>query len=76
MTSAPDFLAPYLVHFTTKPNAVESLQIYEQYLNDIRTDYAGRLNHLKQQLDDVSLKSMMIKMDYFCDGFAFVVGLC
>lgn len=56
MTSAPDLLAPYLVHFTTKPNAMESVQIYEQCLNDIRNDYVGKLNHLKQQFEDVSIE--------------------
>lgn len=54
MTSAPDLLAPYLAHFTTKPNAMESLNIFEQCLNDIRIDYADRLGNLKQKLEEVS----------------------
>lgn len=54
MTSAPDILAPYLVHFTTKPNAIESVQIYEKCLNDIQIDFTERLTMLRHQLDDVS----------------------
>ncbi|XP_031633973.1 coiled-coil domain-containing protein lobo [Contarinia nasturtii] len=54
MTSAPDILAPYLVHFTTKPNEIESLQIYEKCLNDIQIDYTERLALLRQQYEDVS----------------------
>lgn len=54
MTSAPDMLAPYLVHFTTKPNAIESAKIYEECLNDIQTDFTERLNFLRRQYDDVS----------------------
>lgn len=56
MTSAPDILAPYLVHFTTKPNAIESVQIYEKCLNDIQIDFTERLTMLRQQLDDVSVR--------------------
>lgn len=54
MTSTPDILAPYLVHFTTKPNAIESVQIYEKCLNDIQIDFTERLAMIRNQLDDVS----------------------
>lgn len=54
MTSTPDILAPYLVHFATKPNAIESIQIYEKCLTDIQTDFTERLTMLRYQLDDVS----------------------
>lgn len=53
MTSTPDILAPYLVHFTTKPNAIESVQIYEKCLNDIHTDFTERLAMIRNRLDDV-----------------------
>lgn len=55
MTSNPDILAPYLVHFTTKPNDIESVQIYEKCLNDIQIDFTERLAWLRNQLDDVSV---------------------
>lgn len=54
MTTAPDILTPYLVHFATKPNAIESVQIYEKCLNDIQTDFTERLAMLRNQLKDVS----------------------
>lgn len=54
MTSAPDILAPYIVHFTTKPNAIESVQIYEKCLNDIQTDFTELLTTLRQQHEDVN----------------------
>lgn len=54
MSSTPDILAPFLVHFVSKPTATESLQIYEQCLNNIRSDYEAMLNHLKQQHENVS----------------------
>lgn len=54
MSSTPDILAPYLVHFTSKPTATESLKIYEQCLNDIRFDYEAMLNQLRKQHENVS----------------------
>lgn len=53
MTSAPDILAPYLVHFDTKPNAIESVQIYERCLNDIQTDYTERLEIVRKKHEEV-----------------------
>lgn len=53
MTSAPDILAPYLVHFDTKPNAIESVQIYERCLNDIQTDYTERLDIVRKKHEEV-----------------------
>lgn len=55
MTTAPDILAPYLVHFDTKPNAIESVQIYEKCLNDIQTDFTERLEILRKQHEDVRI---------------------
>lgn len=53
MSSTPDILSPYLVHYTSKPTATESLKIYEQCLNDISSDYDALLNHLKHQHENV-----------------------
>lgn len=61
MTSAPDILAPYLVHFDTKPNAIESVQIYERCLNDIQTDYTERLDIVREKHDEVWFFSFEIK---------------
>lgn len=58
MTSTPDILAPYLVHFTTKPNAIESVQIYEKCLNDIQTDFTERLTILRHQHEDVNFANI------------------
>lgn len=55
MSSTPDILAPYLVHFISKPTATESLEIFKRCLDDIRSDYDEMLNHLKQQHENVSL---------------------
>lgn len=70
MTSTPDILAPYLVHFTTKPNAIESVQIYEKCLNDIQIDFSERLAMLRNQLDDVStscVHALFISHDFTHD---------
>lgn len=61
MTSAPDILAPYLVHFDTKPNTIESVQIYEKCLNDIQNDYTERLTVLRKNYEEVLTKNS----DYF-----------
>lgn len=53
MSSTPDILAPYLVQLVSKPTATESLKIYVQCLDDIRSDYEAMLNHLKQQHENV-----------------------
>lgn len=63
MTSTPDILAPYIVHFTTKPNANESLQIYEKCLNDIQIDFIESLAMLRNQLVDVRLSSYDFNLD-------------
>lgn len=54
MTSTPDILAPYLVHFPAKPNAADSVHIYEKCLNDIQTDFTERLAFVRQQFDHVT----------------------
>lgn len=63
MTSAPDILAPYIVHFTTKPNAIESVQIYEQCLNDIQTEFTDLLATLRRQQEDVSSKFIRLILE-------------
>lgn len=63
MTSAPDILAPYIVHFTTKPNAIESVQIYEQCLNDIQTEFTDLLATLRRQHEDVSSKFIRLILE-------------
>lgn len=54
MISAPDILAPYLVYYKTKPNAMESMQIYQKCLNDIQMDFTERLTHLRGKYEEVS----------------------
>lgn len=56
MISAPDILAPYLVYYKTKPNAAESLQIYQKCLDDIQMDFTDRLTYLRGKYEDVSAK--------------------
>lgn len=63
MTSAPDILAPYAVHFTTKPNAIESVKIYEQCLNDIQTEFTDLLATLRRQHEDVSSKFIRLILE-------------
>lgn len=53
MTTAPDILAPYLVQFTGKPNAIESAKIYDECINGIQTEFTEHLNFLRRQYDDV-----------------------
>lgn len=59
MTSAPDILAPYLVHFTMKPNAIESVQIYEECLNDIQSDFTILLDSLRCEHEGVSSPNLL-----------------
>lgn len=54
MASAPDILAPYLVRFKHTPNAVESLEIFEQSLDDMKAIYTERLDNAKLKLDEVN----------------------
>lgn len=56
MTSAPDILAPYLVYYKTKPNATESVQIYQKCLSDIQMDFTERLTYLRGKYEAVSRK--------------------
>lgn len=53
--SSPDFIAPYLVRFVNgKPNATESIDIYEKCLQDIQNDFTDLLNNLQQLYDQVN----------------------
>lgn len=55
LNAPPDFIAPYLVRFTNgKPNATESIEIYEQCLKTIQTDFTDLLNNLQQLYDQVN----------------------
>lgn len=54
MASAPDILAPYLVRFKHTPNALESLEIFEQCLDDMKAIYTERLDNAKVKLDEVN----------------------
>lgn len=53
MTTAPDILAPYLVHCPTKPNAKESQEVYEKCLSDIESNFSQQLSFLRRQHEDV-----------------------
>lgn len=54
MASAPDILGPYLVRFNHMPNASESLEIFEQCLDDMKAIYTEQLDNAKVKLDEVS----------------------
>lgn len=59
MMSSPDILAPYLIHFENdKPNAVESLKIYDECMSDVQSNYTERLNHSQQKHEEVECYSI------------------
>lgn len=55
LSASPDFIAPYLVRFVSgRPDATESIEIYEKCLKNIQTDYTELLNCLQQLYEQVS----------------------
>lgn len=59
LASAPDILAPYLVRFERTPDAMESLDIFEQCLDDIKGIYTERLDNAKSKFDEVRKMCLM-----------------
>lgn len=56
LRSEADFLAPYLVYFEDiPPKADESIVIFHECLNAIKTDFVEMLNELQRKYDEVIL---------------------
>lgn len=73
MMSSPDILAPYLIHFeNTKPNAVESLKIYDECMSDVQSNYAERLDHSQQKYEEVEY-SPIYKSRVCIRDFSYIV---
>lgn len=73
LSSPPDFIAPYLVQFANgKPNASESIEIYEKCLTNIQTNFTDLLNNLQQLYEQVNHHDWII----ICDEFRTEFLLC
>lgn len=72
LRSEADYLAPYLVYFEEMPpTADQSIAIFHDCLNAVKTDFVEMLNELQRKYDEVILSLL-----YSNNRSLLIVSLC